>query len=206
MILNIIGECDKRPVLYCAMKIFQELGDVLLLTPDDRLLRLSNTYATGGHYQNTMIGIANGGVDDFFEDPEFPYNVYDFDNMIVEGIITVDAALYLYVEGIATSEDMQSTLDMIENYQTVHLFKGGLIENNTYQKMEQFEALGDMCPMTPKIVKAVAAALSPALQIPAESLVKIGMKAGTAPQKTGMGPEPKKGEKPKSGLFGRNRK
>lgn len=205
MILNIIGECDKRPVIYCAMKLLQEIGDVLLLTPDDRLLRLSNTYETGGHYQNTMIGVANGGVDDFFDDEDFPYNQHDFDHMIVENIITVDADLYLYVEGAVTSEMMEDNLDMLESYETISLYKGNLIENNTYRRLEQFEAYGNMCPMTPKIVKAVSQALSTKLGISADKLEKVGLKAvAAAPRKSAV-PEQKKGEKAKSGLFGKRK-
>ena len=68
MIVNIIGECDKRPVLYTCMKILQNIGDVLLISNSSRLMRLSDTRDIGGHYQNTMIAVTMDGIDDFFDD------------------------------------------------------------------------------------------------------------------------------------------
>ena len=46
MVINIIGDCDKRPVLYTVMKICQTLGDVLLVSSSSRLMRLSDTNAS----------------------------------------------------------------------------------------------------------------------------------------------------------------
>ena len=125
MIVNIIGECDKRPVLYCAMKVFQEFGDVLLLTSSSRLVRLSEDGQSGGNYQNTMVNVTQDGIDDFFE--SFAYNVGDFDYIIIDNIVSVDADLSIYVEGMASSENEEYILSLLDNYKTVRLYKDKLI-------------------------------------------------------------------------------
>lgn len=196
MIVNIIGECDKRPILYCVMKIFQEFGDVLLLTSSSRLVRLSENGLTGGHYQNTMVNITQDGIDDFFE--QFDYNTGDFDFIIIDNIISVDADLSIYVEGLEVSENEQYTMSLLEDYQTIRLYKDKLVEPTTLYKMEQFEAYHDMCPMTPKIINEVAKVLAPALNMPANRLVQIASKNPTAVPKG-----EKNGRKGATGIFKR---
>lgn len=183
MIINIIGDCDKRPVTYCVIKILQSLGDVLLVTTSNRLIRLSDTGESGGHYQNVMIGVTSEGVDDFFE--EFNYNRNDFNNIVVDNVIEAEADLTIYVEGMTESENEKYVLSLLESYKTVRLYKGKLIDGTTAYKMEQFEALRDMTPMNAKVIKAVAAALSETLKIPAPRLEAIAAKVtnGAAPGK-----------------------
>lgn len=183
MIINIIGDCDKRPVTYCAMKILQELGDVLLITTSSRLVRLSDTGESGGHYQDTMIGVTTDGIDDFFS--EFNYNRNDFYNIIVDNVIEAEANLTIFVEGMATSETEEYYLSLLGNYKTIRLYKGKLLDNTTAYRLEQFEALRDMTPMNAKVIKAVAAAMSESLGIPAQKLEAIASKVsnGAAPGK-----------------------
>lgn len=183
MIVNIIGDCDKRPVTYCVLKILQSLGDVLLITTSNRLIRLSDTGESGGHYQNVMVGVTTEGVDDFFE--EFNYNRKDFNNIVVDNVIEAEADLTIYVEGMSESDDEKYVLSLLDSYKTVRLYKGKLIDGTTAYKMEQFEALRDMTPMNAKVIKAVAAALSETLKIPAPRLEAIAAKVanGAAPGK-----------------------
>lgn len=183
MIINVIGDCDKRPVTYCVMKILQSLGDVLFVTTSSRLVRLSDTGESGGHYQNIMIGVTTEGVDDFFE--EFNYNRNDFNNILVDNVLEADADLTIYVEGMSESDNEKYVLSLLENYKTVRLYKGKLVDGTTAYKMEQFEALRDMTPMNAKVIKAVAAAMSETFKIPAPRLEAIAAKVsnGAAPGK-----------------------
>lgn len=191
MIINIIGDCDKRPVTYCALKILQSIGDVLFITTSSRLVRLSDTGESGGHYQNTMIGVTGDGIDDFFS--EFSYNRNDFDNILVDNIVEADADLTIYVEGMVTSENEKAYLSMLDNYKTIRLYKGKLLDGTTAYKMEQFEALRDMTPMNAKVIKAVAAALSETLGMPANRLEVLGAKVtnGAAPGNGSKIPTPR---------------
>ncbi len=171
MVVNVIGECDNRPILYCCMKVLQEFGDVLLVTSSNRLLRLSDTQESSGHYQNTMICVTHDGIDDFFD--QLRYDRGDFDYIIIDNVVTVESDITLYVEGMSVSETESYLLSMLDEYQTIRLYKDKLIEASTAYKIEQFEALRDMCPMTPKVINAVCKLLSPKLGVSADKLVKI---------------------------------
>ena len=91
MIVNVLGNCDTRPLTYTLIKLFQSFGDVLLTSCNSKILRLSDTGESEGHYQNTMISYTPDGLDDFWD--EFEYNPNDFEHKIIEGIISPDADL-----------------------------------------------------------------------------------------------------------------
>lgn len=191
MIINIIGACDKRPVLYTCMKVLQEFGDVLLITSSSRLMRLSDNGESCGHYQNTMICVTQDGIDDFFD--QLKYSPDDFDYIIIDNVVSVAADATIYVEGMKTSENDEYTLSMLDDYSTIKLYKDKLVESQTLYKLEQFEALADMCPMTPKVVTAVCKTLSPILNVQTDRLVKIansyaGSASGKPSASAGMVP------------------
>lgn len=181
MVINIIGDCDKRPVLYTIMKICQSLGDVLLVSSSSRLIRLSDTRDTYGHYQNCMIAITQDGIDDFFE--EFVYDITDFEFIIVDNIVTADADLVIYVAGMTQSIQEHDNLEYIDNYETIELYRGRLLDASTMLKCEEFEALGNMCPIGTKIAEKVANALCKQLGTDAKKLVTIAMNTGITSSK-----------------------
>lgn len=183
MVINIIGDCDKRPVLYTVMKICQNLGDVLLLSNSTRLRRLSDTRETYGYYQNTMIAITTDGVDDFFDD--FKYSAEDFDYMIVDNITMAEADVVIYVEGLVQSETEEEMLEYIEDYSVIPLYKGNLCGASTCRNLEQFEALRDMCPINNRIATKVAEILAPYFNKDAKSLVEIAMLKNPSPDTSG---------------------
>lgn len=180
MIINIIGDCDKRPVLYTVMKICQTLGDVLVVTNSSRLVRLSDTRESYGHYQNTMIAITNeDGIDEFFAN--FDYDLDDFENVIVDNIPLAEAELTIYVEGLAQSEIEEDLLAYIDNYKTIKLYKGNLIDAKTLRNCEEFEAFRTMCPIGSKIANKVAVVLAEAYNKPVNVFEKIAMQPNPAP-------------------------
>lgn len=177
MIINIIGDCDKRPVLFTVMKIAQGLGDVLLVTTSSRLIRLSDTGETYGHCQNTMIAVTNEGIDDFWE--EFSYNPEDFDFVIVDNIITADADCTLYVKGMAQTDDELANLEYLDSYETIELFKGKLLDANTLLRCEEFEALSSFCVIGTKLAEKLGTLLSKYLNVDAKKLIGIAMQNNT---------------------------
>ena len=181
MRINLIGECDKRPVLYTLMKICQELGDVLLITSSSRSNRLSDTRDTYGHYQNTMIAVTHDGLDDFLEN--FVYDLMDFNYVIIDNIIDADADMTIYVQGYAQSETEKDNLEYIDSYATIKLYTDRLLDANTPYKLEEFEALCDMCVVAPKVATKLANILSPVFGRSAKNLEGIALKATTSPVK-----------------------
>ncbi len=174
MIINVIGDCDKRPVLFTIMKICQALGDVLLVTSSSRLVRLSDTGTTYGHCQNTMIAVTQDGIDDFWE--QFTYSATDFDYTIVDNIVTAEADLTIYVKGMVESEYEAENLEYIDDYETVELYKnGGMVDKTTLMRCEEFEAYKDFCPINQKIADRVAAILAKAINSDAKKLSSLAM-------------------------------
>ncbi len=171
MTINIIGDCDKRPVLFTVMKICQTLGDVLLVTTSSRLIRLSDTGNTYGHCQNTMIAVTTEGIDDFWS--EFIYTPADFNFTIVDNIITADSDCTIYVKGLAQTEDEIANLEYIEKYETIELYKGGLLDAKTLFRCEEFEAMASFCPIGNKISAKVSSILSPYLGVDVKKLTGI---------------------------------
>lgn len=174
MIINLIGSCDKRPVLFTVMKICQTLGDVLLVTSDSRLVRLSDTGATYGHYQNTMIAITDDGIDEFWS--TFKYTDDDFDYIIIDNIVSADADVVIYVKGMTQSQFEEDTLEYIEDYSTIELFKNKLLDSNTLRNCEEFEALADMCPISAGVSDQVAKILGKVFGKDPKRLAEIAKK------------------------------
>lgn len=188
MRINLIGECDKRPVLYSLMKICQGIGDVLLITSSSRINRLSDTHDTYGHYQNTMIAITQEGLDDFLDN--FVYDLADFNFVIIDNIIDAEADLTIYVQGYVQSEMEKDNLEYIENYHTIHLYTDKLLESSTPYKLEEFEAMRDMCVVAPKVATKVAAIIAKETGLSQKNLEGIALK------NTSIAP-------PKKSLFGK---
>ena len=193
MVINIIGDCDKRPVLYTVMKICQTLGDVLLVSNSTRLIRLSNTRESYGHYQNTMVAITQDGIDDFFEN--FEYDLEDFEYTIVDNIPLAEADLVIYVEGLIQSEGEMDVLEYIDDYKTIKLYKGHLLSANTLYNLECFEAYENMQPIGQKVAEAVSKIMAEAMDKDPKMITEIAMLENPAPDKSG--------NRAKKGLLGR---
>lgn len=188
MTINVIGECDKRPVLYTLMKICQTLGDVLLVTSSSRLIRLSDTGDTYGHYQNTMIGVTYEGIDDFWD--SFQYEIEDFEYTIVDNIVTSDADLTIYVKGLVESEAEEDMLEYIDDVKTIELYRGKLLDANTPYRLEEFEAMRTMCAISQKVAEAVVNVIAQSFKVDKKRLLTIAM-AQTSTHMSKL-PQPKK--------------
>ena len=171
MVINIIGDCDKRPVLFTVMKICQSLGDVLLVSSSSRLIRLSDSGESYGHYQNTMIAITQDGIDDFFED--FMYDLTDFEFVIIDNIVAAEADLVIYVKGMIESDNEKDNLEYIEDYETIELYKGRVIDANVMLRCEEFEALRDLCPIGSKVAEKVAPIMAKALNTDTKKILAL---------------------------------
>lgn len=184
MVINIIGDCDKRAVLYTVLKICQTLGDVLLVSNSSRLMRLSDTKESYGHYQNVMVAITHDGFDDFLD--AFEYDTNSFEYTVVDNINLAEADLVIYVEGLVQSEQEADMLEYIEEYKTIPLYKWKLFDANTCYNMEEFESMRTMCPINKKVASEVAKVLAGPLNTDAKTLETIAMTKNPAPDTTGI--------------------
>ncbi len=177
MIISVIGDCDKRPVIYCLLKILQEFGDVLYVSSDSRVLRLAENRQQFGHYQNVMVAYTQDGFDDFFDD--CGYTPGDFNAVLLDNVECVEADLVLYVAGMVQSEFELAQLEYIEEYVTLNIFSRSLYDGTTAKRVEAFEAYANLYPMSSKIVSAVVSALSKLNLAPVKTLTKIALREAT---------------------------
>ena len=178
MKINIIGDCDKRAIVYTLMKVLQTLGDVLLVTDDKRLVKLTDTQESDGHYQNVMICYADSGIDDFFQ--EFGYAIQDFEHIIVDNMLCADSDVFLYVEGMETSQRMADALEYLEDYVTISPYKKKMFSADTLYKLEQFESLRDMCPISRTIAQELAKVIARPINTSPDYILKMAMEYKTA--------------------------
>lgn len=182
MVINILGECDKRPVIYTLLKVLQEFGDVLYLSNNTGALRLSDTRQSFGHYQNVMVAVTDDNYDDFFQDA--PYGLDDFENVIIEGLDCEDPDMTIFVEGMRISDFESQMLDMVEEYKTIKLYKNKLYSSMTAKRVEEFEAFADMVPMPSSVVSEVVKVITPLNIAPQKSLLKIATRERSVPKKS----------------------
>lgn len=173
MTINVIGDCDKRPVLYTILKIAQTLGDVLLVTNRAMLRRLSDTGETGGFYQNIMIAVTQDGIDDFFD--SFEHQKNDFNTVIIDNIVAAESDVFVYVKGLNPTPEELELLETLENYEVIDMYKGKFIDSKTYYNIEEFEALRDCCPMNAELAKAIGEILGPVLKKDPKNIAAIAM-------------------------------
>jgi len=165
---NLLGKGDRRIVLYPLMKLTQTLGDVLLISNDPHVLRLSDTGENGGSYQNILVyyvDFEKSSVDDFWmtsgRSPE------TFSCVIVDGMPDPEAKITLYIKTADMTDDDREEMDYLENPILIDPWnpKDVCFDANTLYALEEFEALRDMCPISTKLSAKLAAPLSKALKI-----------------------------------------
>lgn len=172
MIVNVIGDCDKRPVIYTLMKIFQTLGDVLFVTNNSYFRKLSETGESGGHYQNVMIAFTNEGLGDFFE--EFRYDYGDFSHVILDNLQAAEADLNIHCYSLLDSEYVKDMLEYLDDVHGINLWTDKGI-GAAPLACEKFEAFRVMTPMPISIVMQVANIVAPGLKASVDNVIKIAM-------------------------------
>lgn len=182
MIINVVGAGDNRPVIYALLKVCQTFGDVLLISDRDYVFRLSNTGESGGHYQNVMVTYATGGIDDFLE--TFDYDFTDFSYTITENSVEASADLNIYVKSMSV-ESNTDILEYFDDYVTIELYNPLVCKGPMFTRIEEFEALRDMCSMPQALIEILAENVAKAFSISTKNLIAIASKNPTkAPSPT----------------------
>ena len=179
MVISVVGETDKRPVIYTLMRLFQQLGDCALITNDRHLRRLIENGGDVGHFQNIFIAVTDASQDEVFA--TIGYSKNDFENLIFDCYDQIPeySDMVIYVGGAGgISEDLQVLLDMQSEYKTINLGFGD--KNIPYTKemfvaCEMTEGLKHFVPINPQIASRIATFLTEPLNIPAKDIVKVVM-------------------------------
>ena len=177
MVIAVLGLTDKRPVIYCLMKLFQKLGDCAVLTQDRHYARLIDNGTYMGHYQNIFVAVSDAGADEIFN--EIGYRPADFENIIIDCVDQVpdyyDVLIYVGGAGGPT-EDEQTLLDMCEKYSVINLGFGDKCipySVEMFKTIEEAEALKHLGPMNQQIAQRIATILTERVSMPVKNIVKV---------------------------------
>ena len=179
MVIAVIGQTDKRPVIYTLMRLFQKLGDCALITSDRHLKRLIESGDSYGHFQNIFIAVTDATQDEVFAD--IGYSTQDFENFIFDCTDQIPdfANMVIYVGGAGgKSEDEETLLDMQSEYKTINLgFGEKCIPYTTdmFKAVETIEGLKHFVPINAQIAQRLATFLTDPLKIPAKDIVQVVM-------------------------------
>lgn len=123
MIVGILGQCDKRVLMYPLLKVLELSGDVIIITDNSQFKRLidGDDY---GHYHNTLICVTDLSPEEVWEDIE--YNEDDFDHVIYDLKYyvppSVDKVIYVYT--VEKNPDDLDLLEILDDYNEVKLIYG----------------------------------------------------------------------------------
>lgn len=182
MIVSVIGETEKRPILYTLLKVFQHLGDVLIISNDRHLGRLIETEDSdtgevrAGHFQNTFIVITDKTPDE--AKAEVGYEEDDYEFIIYDNKLEVESSLILHVTGSAVSSAEEDTFSYLDknDYVTIALgFGKGNIPYtaNMFKNCELVEGKKTLLQIDPNVTSRLVKLLSPLLNTDVKTLTKV---------------------------------
>ena len=181
MILSVIGETDKRPVMYTLLKMCQYLGDVLLITNDRHYARIiegveEDVEVIAGHFQNVFIVVTDLTPDEASQ--AVGYNNDDYEYIIYDNKIDPDGDITIYVAGCEMSVWESEELEYFEEdeYSTIRLGfgKGNIpLTGKMFQNCEIIEGKKILIPVDPRISATLVKLLSSALGVPPKTLEKV---------------------------------
>lgn len=182
MIISVIGETDKRPLMYTLIRFCQFLGDTLVVTPNDTYMKLiedveaeTDEY-TMGYFQNTVIVVTELTPDDVGR--QVGYNkVEDFDFVIYENELDTSGDLIIYVTEGEMTEWEHSMLEYLDkdDYETLRFNNGKYrikITDKVLRNCETVEERRSLIDIHPELTKRVIRVLGKELDIPAKTLRK----------------------------------
>lgn len=124
MQISVLGQTDKRPVIYTMLKMCEKLGDCCYITNDRKAARLmEDGPADSGTYRNISIYITDAYADDIWE--EIGMAPQDFEFIFLDNLYNEQTNLVVYVKGAGAEEADTMILDAFEQdeYITVKMGK-----------------------------------------------------------------------------------
>lgn len=184
MILSVIGDTDKRPIMYTLLKVCQYLGDVLLVTNDRHYARLieqpeEDVEVTAGHFQNIFIVVTDKTPDEASQ--AVGYVAEDYEFIIYDNKVDVAGDVIIYVAGCEMSDAEYSALGYLEegDYITINFGFGKKnvipYTGKIFSNCELVEGKHVLIPIDNKISTEVIKIMSPRVNVPEKTLTKAVM-------------------------------
>lgn len=194
MLISLLGQTDKRAVLYTMLKLCENLGDCCYVTNDRKAMRLMEEGPdTAGTYRNIQIHVLDTTDDDVWND--IGYEPADFDFVFLDNLYSENVDLVLYIKGAGDAEEDMVTIDALEpeDYITIKMGKPDpkpktakgetphKVFNIPYDKsmpenIEYCEFYKQLKPVTSQALSVCSAILAEKCGISAKNLGKVGMR------------------------------
>lgn len=182
MIVSIIGDTDKRPVIYTLLKIFQTLGDVVLITNERHYGRLIEKeeeiegIVKAGYFQNTFIAVTDKTPDE--ARVAIQCNKDDYDYIIYDNKIEPECDKIIYIAGCEMSESEKDMLGDFEEDEYVTIGLGFGKKNmvkysvNMFTNCELIEGKHTLLNVDNNLTNVVLKVVAPYLGFPAKTVEK----------------------------------
>ncbi len=208
MIITLIGQTDKRPVLYTFLRMCEHLGDCAVVTNDRRLMRLMQEGpGPAGSYRNIDIFVTDAMADEVWT--AIDHAPYDYDYTFLDNLYVEETDLVIYVKGMGVDEVDQASLDAFEagEYITVKMGKPDKppkkpkqvghgrtaaqskenqpkvynipYEARLMEKLEFCEFYRELVAVSNPAVKVCAEILAPLVKTTAKNLEQVGLHRGS---------------------------
>lgn len=202
MLITLLGQTDKRPVLYTFMKMCEYLGDVAVLSNDRKLMRLMEEGpGSEGTYRNIDVFVNDATADDMWALINRAPN--DFEFLFLDNIYPDNADAVIYIKGAGVDEEDQMVLDAFEPSELITIKMGKAdptpkapknakdkkvvekpkVYNIPYTSdmmanIEHCEFFKDLVPASSQAVKVCAEVLSVLTNTPVKTLIQVANRNG----------------------------
>lgn len=99
MIITVLGNTDRTPIVYTLLRLISTYGETSLVTNDSKLLKLSDSKASGGYYLDTQINCVEE-IDD--------YDIYVesmfYTNFLYDGLVPFFSDILIYCSSTMMSK------------------------------------------------------------------------------------------------------
>lgn len=198
MQITVLGQTDKRPVIYTILKMCENLGDCCYVTNDRKAMRLMEDGPDmAGTYRNIDVFITDATADDLWA--ELATAPYDYEYIILDNLYNDQTDVIIYVKGAGDEEVDQMVLDALneDEYFVIKMGKpekkGGPLQkgasgpktfNVAYtvkmlEAIEHCEFFKQIVPIGDDVSKACAAILHDKARMTARNMVAVAKRPQT---------------------------
>ena len=184
MQITLIGQTDKRPVIYTLLKMMENMGDCCYITNDRKACRLMEEGpGMAGTYRDIDIFVLDTTADDMWTDIGYAPSDYEF--IILDNLYNEMTDLIIYVKGAGDAEEDLEVLDVFglgkgkskskakqpseEVHKTYNIpYSAGMMENIEYS-----EFFKQLKPASQAALKVCAELLAGKVNVSAKNLGKV---------------------------------
>ena len=173
MNISVIGNTDKRAVIYTLLKLLEANGDVCLISDNRHYKRLLDGN-TAGYLNSIYIVIGDGGPEEMLESINIELDEFEFiicDNNIMDG---TDLCIYVQGDGIDDEEELQ--LQLVESYETIKMGKGKNAipyKVNMLSTVENIEYVKQLREIDKALSKRICTIMAPCLGMKLVDVMKV---------------------------------